>query len=56
MIWAVTPVNDTEKHEDFSSMCKCQPEVKVREDGDLVYVHNSFDGRELIEQINEILK
>jgi len=53
-IWHVTPINDLEEHLE-SSMCKCDPEIKVIENGNVVIVHNSFDGKEAVEMANEIL-
>ena len=34
--------------------CECEPKFK-EEDDDLLIVHNSFDGREGIEWVNELL-
>ncbi len=45
----VTPVNDTYSHEQ-SADCACDPSIE--ED---VVVHNSYDGRELIEEANRIM-
>lgn len=53
-IWHILPRNDADEHEE-TSVCKCEPTVKTV-DGGVLIVHNSFDGRELIEQVNEILK
>lgn len=55
VILHVMPVNDLEEHIQ-SCMCKCMPNIKVIEDSDsLIWVHNSFDGREGVEWANEIL-
>lgn len=54
MNWHVTPVGDLKEHEE-STTCKCEPKV-LHENGDMIVVHNSFDGREGIEVVNEILK
>jgi len=54
MVWHVTPTNDLEPHEE-STICKCEPKV-LHENGDMIVVHNSFDGREGVEIVNEILK
>lgn len=43
----VTPVNDLYEHEN-GSMCKCRPSM-LEENGEIVIVHNSYDGRELKE-------
>lgn len=54
MTWHVTPVNDLEPHEEAST-CKCGPEV-LHIDGNMVVVHNSFDGREGVEMVNKFLE
>ena len=54
MNWHVLPVDDIEEHEQ-STTCKCEPKV-IHENGDIIIVHNSFDGSEGIEWANEILK
>lgn len=46
----IVPVNDVEEHESFST-CHCNPVLK-----DGVWVHNSFDGREVFEQAAEMIK
>jgi hypothetical protein len=53
-VWHVLPINDLEEHEE-SSYCKCDPEVQVQENGNVLIIHNSFDGREGLEMANEIL-
>jgi hypothetical protein len=53
MAWHVLPTNDIEEHEE-STTCKCEPRV-VHENGEMIIVHNSFDGREGVEIANEIL-
>lgn len=50
MIYHVTPINDIDTHEE-ATCCKCFPKVEELENGDLMVVHNSFDGREYIEQL-----
>lgn len=47
----VYPINDEQEHELEGACCPCQPEV----DWELVIVtHNAFDGRECVEQAEEI--
>lgn len=48
----------TEHGEQNESRCPCNPRLEYREDeeGKLVIVHNSFDGREGVEWAEEILK
>jgi len=53
-IWHILPINDSEEHEELST-CKCQPKL-IEESGELILVHNSFDGREIIEQFNKIIE
>lgn len=49
----VMPIDDIEEHEE-STTCKCEPKV-LHENGEMIVVHNSFDGREGVEWANEIL-
>lgn len=51
---SVIPVGDIEPHEE-STTCKCEPKV-IYENGEMIVVHNSFDGREGLEWFNEIIK
>lgn len=53
----VTPLNDTEEHDlsDAGNTCKCNPEVIIESDSEIIVVHNAFDGREGVEWANEIL-
>ncbi len=44
----IIPINDIEEHEEDSS-CWCCPEI-INEDGELIIVHNAFDGRTLNEE------
>lgn len=53
-IWHILPCNDIEEH-DENTTCKCHPRVEMQENGDMLVIHNSFDGREAIEMANEIL-
>jgi hypothetical protein len=52
MITHILPINDLEEHEELST-CKCNPEMEVLENGDMMIVHNSFDKREIIERLFE---
>lgn len=49
----IIPLNDDEEHTEDST-CKCEPTM-FEEEGDMIFVHNSFDGREGVEFANEIL-
>ncbi len=49
MVYHIQPINDTHEHVD-SSVCACEPRVQLI-DGNMLVIHNSFDGRELLEQI-----
>jgi hypothetical protein len=54
-IYHVVPVDDLKKHsEDSAVPCDCDPKVQM-EDGDMILVHNSYDGREMIEEATKIL-
>lgn len=50
MIMHVSPVNDLKEHniEDFIN-CNCNPKVEVINNNFMI-IHNSYDGREIIEE------
>ena len=59
----VFPTNDLKEHllkafypvvGDPYCPCECNPRLQVEENG-LIFIHNSFDGREGVEWVNEIL-
>lgn len=45
----VLPVNDIREHLESDLACPCNPIWEVLPSGNLVLIHNSFDGRELME-------
>lgn len=47
----VYPVNDLYPHDTESADCDCDPKVEFLESGDTLVVHNAWDGREIIEQL-----
>ena len=49
----VLPTNDLREHLNNSS-CDCLPKV-IFENGEMIVVHNSFDGREGLELYNELI-
>jgi len=49
----VVPIDDKRDH-DFDHECKCDPELQVTEDGAIVFVHTSFDGREYTEALLDL--
>lgn len=44
----IIPINDNEDHEEMST-CKCGPAMEILENGDMMFVHNSYDHREINE-------
>lgn len=48
----ILPINDIKPHEEATT-CKCKPTVEILQDGEMMVVHNSFDGREQIEGLIE---
>lgn len=71
MITHVTPVADVKIHLEHTCskldgkgevtgeiicMCDCNPRIHQYEDGGVLVVHNSFDGRELFEWDNKVRK
>ena len=55
MAYHIYPVNDTKEHLLESTSCDCSPSV-LFENGEMLIIHNSYDGREGLEMANEILK
>jgi hypothetical protein len=53
----VAPLDDIEEHNlsDTGNTCKCNPEVIIQSNSEILVIHNSFDGREGLEWANEIL-
>jgi len=47
------PINDSQKH-DTGGMCTCCPNI-IFESGEMIVIHMAFDGRHLVEEVNEIL-
>ena len=45
----IIPENDLRPHV-MESTCECQPSV-IDENGEMIFVHHSFDGRELAETL-----
>lgn len=45
-------INDLKEHEEEST-CECCPWVKIVDGGDMLIIHNSYDGREILEQLNK---
>lgn len=52
----VHPLNDIKEHDtsNTGNTCHCNPIVKI-EAGEMIVIHNSFDGREGVEIVNDIL-
>jgi len=44
-VWHILPVEDIEEHDEHVA-CKCDPRIEVVDNGDILIIHNSFDGRE----------
>lgn len=49
----ILPINDLYEHEE-NTTCHCEPKV-IYESGEIIVVHNAFDGRDIIEVVNEML-
>lgn len=49
----VFPTYDLKPHT-LNTTCECSPRVLL-ENGEMIVVHSSFDGREALEEANEIL-
>ena len=46
----IIPIKDIQEHEE-STTCNCYPSVEF-ENGEMIIIHNSYDGRELNENNN----
>jgi len=53
MIYHILPINDIKEHEE-STTCACSPKIEIIETGDIIVVHNAYDGREYIEELTSI--
>lgn len=51
----IVPTNDSKPHDEESTVCECNPKIDF-ENGEMIIIHNAFDNREIIEQVNKILK
>ena len=54
MTWHVIPDDDDYPHAE-SKTCHCEPRIEYI-NGNMIIIHCSFDGREGVEQVLEILK
>jgi len=48
--WHVEPVNDLIPHNTNDTFCKCKPKIKMQENGNLIIMHHSYDGREELQK------
>ena len=46
----ILPVNDLKEHEELTT-CECKPRIEILDNGEIMVVHNSYDGREYIEEL-----
>lgn len=49
----ILPIDDTEPHTEETT-CKCEPSVEF-ENGEMIVKHNAFDGREILEELYDVL-
>lgn len=45
MILHIIPIHDLKEHTEEST-CECAPEIEILENGDIMIIHNAYDGRE----------
>jgi hypothetical protein len=48
-MYNILPVNDLNEHTEDST-CECKPKI-IFENGEMIIVHNSYDGREFVEKL-----
>lgn len=53
MLIHVIPLKDLRDHVE-STLCPCEPDLLI-EAGEMIFIHNSFDGREALEAAVDIL-
>ena len=41
----ILPINDIKDHVEDST-CHCHPKVEILENGEIMIIHNAYDGRE----------
>ena len=49
----VIPINDIIPHQEHEA-CMCNPIVEYKEAEPIIIIHNSFDGREYLEQSQQL--
>lgn len=49
----IIPLNDLKPHEE-STTCDCEPSI-IEQSGEMICIHNAYDGREGLELANQIL-
>lgn len=52
MIHHIVPTKDLIAHKDDGSPCDCCPMVEFLENGDTLVIHNAWDGREILEELD----
>jgi hypothetical protein len=53
-MWNILPINDIKPHTE-NSTCECKPKV-IFVNGEIIVIHNSYDGREFKEELIEKIK
>ena len=53
-MWHIYPCNDLKEHA-IHWHCNCEPVIYVMNNGELLAVHNSYDGRENIEKLIQVI-
>jgi hypothetical protein len=49
---SICPLHDKKMHLAFDDQCECEPFVEILGDH-LLFIHNSFDFREIAEELND---
>lgn len=50
----VYPVDDLVEHDLDSQDCACNPRIEVQPNGNIVVIHNAWDGREQVEYLESL--
>lgn len=51
MIQHVYPVKDLFEHKLDGTPCECYPDFEQDENGNILIIHNAYDGRDIIEEV-----
>jgi hypothetical protein len=51
LVQHIYPVKDVFEHRLNGQPCECMPETDLDEHGNIIIIHNAYDGRDIIEEV-----